>query len=73
MQHGVYCNKNTFPEVDAELRTDVQFDELADEDHHIGISPLTRLSLGMVSQFPLDYMHLVCLGASFVDEWSTQG
>ena len=64
VQHGVYCNKITFPEVDAELRTDVQFDELADEDHHIGISPLARLYLGMVRQFPLDYMHLVCLGVT---------
>ena len=65
VQHGVYCNKITFPEVDAELRTDVQFDELADEDHHIGISPLARLSIGMASQFPLDYMHLVCLGVTW--------
>ena len=30
VQRGVYRNKITFPEVDAELRTDVQFDELTD-------------------------------------------
>lgn len=33
-----------------------------DEDHHIGTSPFEETGLGMVSQFPLDYMHLICLG-----------
>uniref|UniRef100_H2Y7T6 Uncharacterized protein n=1 Tax=Ciona savignyi TaxID=51511 RepID=H2Y7T6_CIOSA len=28
----------------------------------VKFSPLCTLGLGMVSQFPLDYMHLVCLG-----------
>ena len=51
------------PDVNAELRTDVKFDELADADHHTGISPLKELSIGMVTQFPLDYMHLMCLGS----------
>jgi hypothetical protein len=31
-------------------------------DHQTGTSPLTGLSVGLVTQFPLDYMHLVCLG-----------
>lgn len=35
---------------------------MADEGHHLGSSPLVATSLGMVSGFPLDYMHLVCLG-----------
>ena len=52
----------TFPEVDAVLRTDVQFDELTNDGHHVGQSPFLGLPIGMVSQFPLDYMHLVCLG-----------
>ena len=64
VQSGVYRNKVTFPEVDSALRTDAQFDEMSDEDHHLGASPLSRLSIGMVSQFPLDYMHLVCLGVT---------
>ena len=54
--------KITFPLVDSPLRTDVQFDEMVNEEHHIGSSPLKNLSIGMVSQFPLDLMHLVCLG-----------
>ena len=54
----------TFPETEAPLRTDVAFHEMADEDHHLKPCALRRLSpqLGLVSQFPLDYMHLVCLG-----------
>ena len=54
----------TFPEVNAPLRTDVQFDTFQNEEHHRGRSPLSDLPIGMVSQFPLDYMHLVCLGVT---------
>ena len=61
-QHGVWNGKMTFPEVNAPERTDIQFDEMRDEEHHTGASPLRNLKLGLVSQFPLDYMHLVCLG-----------
>jgi len=38
------------------------FDEMVDEDHHLSRSPLASLGVGMVSQFVLDYMHLICLG-----------
>ena len=31
-------------------------------EHHLQPSQLRQLPIGMVSQFPLDYMHLVCLG-----------
>ena len=54
--------KVTFQEVDAQLRTDVQFDEMEDEAHHTSPSPLQNLSIGLVSQFVLDPMHLVHLG-----------
>ena len=62
VQKGQWVGKMTFPLVDAPLRTDAQFDEMSDEEHHVGSSPLKDLSLGMVTQFPLDFMHLVCLG-----------
>ena len=52
----------TFPEFGARLRTDVSFDEMRDSAHHTDISPLKELNVGFVSQFVLDYMHLVCLG-----------
>ncbi len=35
---------------------------MADVAHHIGVSPFRNSPVGMVSQFPLDFMHLVCLG-----------
>ena len=36
---------------------------MTDFEHHIGVTPLKTLSIGMVTQFPLYYlMHLVCLG-----------
>ena len=61
-QRGTYDKKMLFPETDAPHRTDKSFDDTVDGDHHIGPNPLRKLELGMVSQFPLDYMHLVCLG-----------
>ena len=61
-QEGEWHGKVTYPETTASLRTDVHFDEMRDEEHHIGPSPLSTLPIGMVTGFPLDYMHLVCLG-----------
>jgi hypothetical protein len=53
----------TFPETSAPNRTDESFLRKSDPEHHLGESPLLSINgLGMVSQFPLDYMHLVCLG-----------
>lgn len=46
----------------APKRTDLMFNLQIDEDHHLGTSPLTELSIGLVSNFPIDYMHAVCLG-----------
>lgn len=61
-QSGVHVGKTTFPETNAPLRTDVSFNALEDDGHLKGLSPFVELNVGMVSQFPLDYMHLVCLG-----------
>ena len=64
-QSGVHTGtKMIFPEVDASLRTDAAFQEMRDEEHHRGRSPFQSLQLGMVTQFPIDYMHLVCLGVT---------
>lgn len=62
IQKGEWEGKLTFPLLHSELRSDTLFREHFYAAHQTGFSPLTTLSMGMVSQFPLDYMHLVCLG-----------
>jgi hypothetical protein len=63
-QEGVFCERRmTFPETKATLRTDASFCAMEDEDHYVGPSPFCELSnVGMISKFPVDYMHLICLG-----------
>ncbi|CAG9761334.1 unnamed protein product [Ceutorhynchus assimilis] len=63
VQEGEYINgRVTFPDLSAVLRTDDDFKNKTCEDYHRGNSPFDELSVGLVSQVPLDYMHLVCLG-----------
>jgi len=63
IQEGDYSNhRMLFLKVDANLRTDENFINQQNVEHHVGRSIFERANLGMVSQFPLDYMHLVCLG-----------
>lgn len=54
--------KMTFPEFDAPLRTDENFALQSQQEHHKDSTPLEKISIGLVSNVPLDYMHLVCLG-----------
>ncbi|KAB0790333.1 hypothetical protein PPYR_04728 [Photinus pyralis] len=62
---GQYLAKVYFPDIEnLRLRTDEQF-RLHDQDdeHQNGISILEEIPhLNMITSFPLDYMHLVCLG-----------
>lgn len=37
---------------------------MVDDNHHLGPTPLTTLSINCVSDFVLDYMHLLCLGVT---------
>jgi hypothetical protein len=55
----------------ARKRTDSSFREIRNEPHHKGESPLLKLQLGLVSQIPLDYMHLICLGVmrKLINAW----
>lgn len=57
-----FNNRVIYPNINAPKRTDESFLRQEDEDHHLGISPLLRLNIGMVSLFPIDYMHNICLG-----------
>lgn len=62
-EYGVHVDgRVTFPNIRAPLRSDESFVAQSDYDHHTGLSPFLELGIGMVSCFPLDYMHLICLG-----------
>lgn len=65
-QEGDWENKRvTFPDVNAPKRKDSDFLNFSfgsASKHIVDKSPLLNLGLGLVTQFPLDYMHLVCLG-----------
>lgn len=61
---GSFINRRmAFPVLDSPLRTDQSFLDMLDEEYHkCEASSMLKLNVGMVSQVPLDYMHLVCLG-----------
>ena len=64
IQCGEWLSKVTFPQTDAIPRTDNDFIQRNDANHHTEtISPLQLLPIGLVSQFVLDPMHLLYLGA----------
>ncbi len=52
----------TFPRRNAPPRTDANFRDMSFEEHHHDETVLKNLDIDLVCQFPLDYMHLVCLG-----------
>jgi len=52
----------TYPETDAERRTGASFKNQTQEEHHKGVSALIALDIDLIAAFPLDYMHLLCLG-----------
>ncbi|KAF4520588.1 hypothetical protein B566_EDAN005999 [Ephemera danica] len=56
-------NRVVFDEMDARRRTDESFKNKSDSDFHNGDTPLTDIpGINMITHFPLDYMHLICLG-----------
>ncbi|XP_077548137.1 uncharacterized protein LOC144160923 [Haemaphysalis longicornis] len=71
-QLGFHSGRMTFPDTKAALRTDASFAAQCQEEHHTGTSPFCRLGIGMVTQFPIDYMHLVLLGVvrKFTKYWA---
>jgi hypothetical protein len=62
VQEGSYLGRVVFSNLNAVGRDNNTFRNSVDADHHTGDSPLLQLKLDLVSQFPLDYMHCVCLG-----------
>lgn len=61
---GIRCEgRYVFNGINHSLRTDEEYVRCVDEDHHKeGKSPLSMLPIGIISQTPFEYMHLVCLG-----------
>lgn len=63
-QVGSYINRAVcFAEIDFVERTDNDFILQKQEEHHNGTTIITEIpNFGLVTNFPLDYMHLICLG-----------
>ena len=52
----------TNPDMEAALRTHQTFIDREHPEHHVRRTILEDLTIDMVRDFPIDYMHLVCLG-----------
>jgi len=58
-------NRVVFPSTTHLSRNDASFRGKNDEDHHVGDTILSKVfHIDMIRSFPLDYMHLVCLGVT---------
>lgn len=54
-----------FADTNAQKRTDIDFLSHRDDGYHLGPSLLEKIPrFGLVTNIPLDYMHLVCLGVA---------
>ena len=63
IEEGDHLGSVVFLNEHAPLRTNESFRRRTQEDHHHQVrSILENLPIDMISCFPLDYMHLVCLG-----------
>lgn len=62
-QSGIFINNRlAFPDINVNLRTDTSFKNKSDDEFHKGTTPFENINIGLVSQVPLDGMHLVFLG-----------
>lgn len=61
---GDYLERRVcFSDYIGQKRSDNSFADHVDEEYHQGTSPLENIpKLGLVTQVPLDYQHLFCLG-----------
>ncbi|XP_066584896.1 uncharacterized protein [Prorops nasuta] len=67
-------DKYVFRKTNNRLRTNDEYSSRTDRDHHKeGITPLSQVSIGLVSNVPFEYMHLVCLGVmkKLLSAWVT--
>lgn len=62
-QEGDYINhRMTFQNIEFTKRTNESFRTQLQPEHHIGNSPFLDLNINMITHFPLDYLHTLCLG-----------
>ena len=59
--HGRWEGRVLFDDINCNLRTNQSFIKPY-HDHQVGRTPLIDSGIDCIMQFPLDYMHLVCLG-----------
>lgn len=60
---GIYDdNRMSYADLDCALRTDTNFRNQLQEEHHKGKSIVELLPINMVEDFPNDYLHLILLG-----------
>lgn len=55
-------NRMCYPNLNSSLRTDENFRKKKYDDFQLDETPLLCLNIDIIKSFPLDYMHLVCLG-----------
>lgn len=75
-QEGIYIGRTTWQyKSNLNLRTDHAFYSEQYEDHQLTKTVLSNLEIGLVTQVPLDYMHLVCLGVvkKLIRVWIEKG
>jgi len=64
VNEGEWLGRVIFPKLHTRKRTDCDFRNKEDPDHHSSDSLFSTLEIGLVTQVPLDYQHLVCLGVT---------
>ncbi|CAH2016131.1 unnamed protein product [Acanthoscelides obtectus] len=58
-----YINgREVLRDTNARKRSDHSFRLILDDDHHVSTTPLVNLEIDMIQNFPIDYMHNICLG-----------
>ena len=62
--HGSHEGRVVFnEEIEYPKRDWKTFKNFGYRDHQLIVSPLVKINIDVINLFPLDYMHLVCLGA----------